>query len=966
MDAFRHESKIVANANKDEFILPPSVYPPRWDERHNVESQIIQSAMRHADTSLVRVRTTKTKTEFISTLVCRRGICYRNNTGKENNHTRNLQSHHYKEGVKIDTIVNKSTSSRGPQGKAEPRRTKTNRPDSESICSFHIQLRLKEGKYWYMKYDTLDRGEHNHIRIPFEEQHRRMSTHTEEERRQAALFSQLTPSSSAQALTGSLTGTLPPTRHQLYHNQYTQEGSQQKLSQAQELILYLKQEVSNRKKRYVALFHEVSETSLLAISKYDLKRIANSLQQETPLNDPLMVSLETPDENGMITATNVAVNNEQDKVGLGEALHSIRKNLQVGKKVLLAVAWSREDERTLFSKFPEVMMIDVTMGTNSQGLPEAVICCPGPDMKIYTPVRAFLPSQCKWVFGWIWGTAIPILLGKNNLRRTQLVLSDGDCKIYNAFEEHRSQTYPSAVHGLCIFHLVTKPITDAGYKLRNRENALVQDQIATFKHWVFTWMKIGGVECEEEFQTSHGMLIKWLSSFRLEGNSLRNFGRAHDSLDHNSRELEKMLLTIMNHKAKWFFPSRKHLLHLQQKTTSALEGVFSTTKSLPGKKVTPNMTLLNSVRTQDLQVSNQMNELQRQWQIDVDSTPLWTNTKSALELTTMAESLKQAIMLQSTYYYVRFKDSEGTIELIRKEQNGVFCHECNNTQTDFCGTCFSQSPIPKWRRVRTISFAKCSDDLHAVHCSCLHNDGYPCRHIAAITEILPGHFIPRYHKKYISYFGEPGYEVLSQYYQPRLKDRRFLVSNSERDRIIEKARDNCCLFPMNFWNIPKVQCLQRTNRGMIPHQLIDLREEASPNKFQPTFSQGELSQEIGDATDRHRQEPQSPFVPMTGSFFHDSMAMIQMLSSYASRNARVRDEISAVLRKAYLDSMQIAQQNFPMNDQSHSEYLDLYPESDKRKKDVRIRAAGEPRKQSEKKKKKSDVNADNCTFNLNM
>ena len=87
---------------------------------------------------------------------------------------------------------------------------------------------------------------------------------------------------------------------------------------------------------------------LLAISKYDSRRIANSLQQDTPLNDPLMVLLEASDEHGTIQATNVAVNNEQDKVGLGEALHSIRKNLQVGKKVLRAVAWGREDERMLF------------------------------------------------------------------------------------------------------------------------------------------------------------------------------------------------------------------------------------------------------------------------------------------------------------------------------------------------------------------------------------------------------------------------------------------------------------------------------------------------------------------------------------------------------------------------------------------------------------------------------------------
>ena len=770
MVIFKYESKVLARCDQDELILPTSIYPPAWDQRDKLESKIMDSALRNADTCLVRARSTLTQTERISHLLCKRGVCYRSKKDKENIMVPGGHPPLYKQGVKLDALVNKQAASRGPQGKAEPRRTKTSKPTPEDLCMFSLQLCLKKGKYWYLKYDTTNRGIHNHMRIPFEEQHRRMETRSQEERNQVAIFSSLTHAGSAQALSQSLFGTLPPSKNQLYYNQQLHDGTLGKLSQAQELIQYLNHEVDKGQKKYIALFHEVTKTSLLAISKYELRRVASSCRIVDEQYSDLMLSVEAPNEGGKIETTTLPVTNEKDRFGLGEALHSIRNSLQVGKKVLLAVAWSREDERKLFTKFPEVIMIDVTMGTNSQGLPEAVICCPGPDMKMYTPVRAFLPSQCNWVFGWLWGTALPTLLGSEKLTRTQLVLSDGDCKIYNSFEEHRSKFYPNAVHALCIFHLVTKPITDAGSKFLMKDNSFVKDQIATFKQWVFTWMKIGGVESEHEFNKSHELLMNWLSSFREQNICQKHFGSAQKALEHNSRQLEEMLLTIMNHKQKWFFPSRKHLLHLQQKSTSALEGVFSTTKSLSGKSVTPNMTLLTSVKTQDLQAQNRMNELRRQWQLDIEATPLWANTTSAKELTTMAESLKQAISMEKNNYDMRVGPKGRSIELLRKKQKGIFCHECNNCYAEFCGTCFMQSPIPKWRRVRTISFDHVSSDLYAVHCTCLHNDGYPCRHFASLTEILAGHFIPRYHKKYISFFGEPGYEELTEHYRARLID----------------------------------------------------------------------------------------------------------------------------------------------------------------------------------------------------
>ena len=103
-------------------------------------------------------------------------------------------------------------------------------------------------------------------------------------------------------------------------------------------------------------------------------------------------------------------------------------------------------------------MIDVTYGTNSEGRPLGLTACVDADMKSFTPLRAFMPSECSWVFRWIWETAIPTLLGRQNLTRVQLVLSDGDAKIYEQFNQVQKELYPNACHGLCIFHLIVPPL----------------------------------------------------------------------------------------------------------------------------------------------------------------------------------------------------------------------------------------------------------------------------------------------------------------------------------------------------------------------------------------------------------------------------------------------------------------------------------------------------------------------------
>ena len=184
--------------------------------------------------------------------------------------------------------------------------------------------------------------------------------------------------------------------------------------------------------------------------------------------------------------------------------------------------------------------------------------------------------------------------------------------------------------------------------------------------------------------------------------------------------------------------------------------------------------------------------------------------------------------------------------------------------------------------------------------------------------------------------------------------------------MITKAGEAGRKLTVKYWDIPSTLCIQRTSKGLIPHQVINKEKEETPTKCQATFSQGGLSQEIGLGHPSPFPTGQQMYV--SGNFYHDTMAMAQILSGYASRDHRVRDEMTAIIRNAFKDAMQVAHCYFPMNPQTQSEYMDLFPESDNRKKDIRIRAAGEPKRQT--KKSKTNANDEKSTevqtFSLNM
>lgn len=140
-----------------------------------------------------------------------------------------------------------------------------------------------------------------------------------------------------------------------------------------------------------------------------------------------------------------------DKLALSDILIAVSKKREItpGQKILLALAWCREDEARLFEMFPEVLMFDVTHGTNNEKRPLGIFASIDQNFEVCTPMRIFMPNECQWTMSWIIGAALPNILGKEPLDRTQIFLCDGDSKIYRSYDQHKEEVMPNSEQICC-------------------------------------------------------------------------------------------------------------------------------------------------------------------------------------------------------------------------------------------------------------------------------------------------------------------------------------------------------------------------------------------------------------------------------------------------------------------------------------------------------------------------------------
>jgi hypothetical protein len=115
-----------------------------------------------------------------------------------------------------------------------------------------------------------------------------------------------------------------------------------------------------------------------------------------------------------------------------------------------------------------------------------------------------------------------------------------------------------------------------------------------FKLWLFSWMGIGGVETVDEYHTSHKHLCIWLHSFANQASHLQ----------HNAQVLREFLLQRIDpFMSRLSLHGRNRRLTLNHKTTSPLESINQSLKKNSAIVVHPNMSLLQSFRTQEDQAN---------------------------------------------------------------------------------------------------------------------------------------------------------------------------------------------------------------------------------------------------------------------------------------------------------------------------------------------------------------------------
>ena len=478
-------------------------------------------------------------------------------------------------------------------------------------------------------------------------------------------------------------------------------------------------------------------------------------------------------------------------------------------------------------------MLDVTFGINNEGHPLAVSVAINGKMESFSPLHCFMPSQCQWVFSWIIGTAMPKLFGCDTLHRMQLFLTDGDQRMYNSFDEHQRTLYPNAKHGLCIYHLVTKGLECLKPKLLDMDTAEVQDLVHTFKTWVFSWMGLSGVESEDEFNLSKRMLDDWLWD-TYESDDLPKAVRE------NAVTLGSFLWkNLLYHKPRWFFPDRKFHLSLNQKTTSKVETLNQTMKYKASKIVKPNMTMLQSLQSQDAQCKARMDAYKRSLMLDYQKTPLWANSPTVKKVSTICESQIHQCNIEASNYLCK-PVSEIKISVVRKPNTAAaFCSEC--TSSKICEKCVATSPVPLFKRKRIIQFrATDEENLLEVVCSCPYyaTYGIPCRHFVALLQVQPHHVHIRWHIDYAALFGRKGFENHLPLFEKRQFDARLKVTKAEKElmfinanKLWEESRSHSL---EELFQAPLSQCFQKSATGIISHPL---QEITSPELGMVTQSQ---------------------------------------------------------------------------------------------------------------------------------
>jgi len=412
------------------------------------------------------------------------------------------------------------------------------------------------------------------------------------------------------------------------------------------------------------------------------------------------------------------------------------------KKLLLAVAWSTDSMRAMFAKFPETMAGDITFQTNSERRPLWNFSGKTSSNKTYTALCAFLPSQARWCFDWVYRFALPAILPREALNRITLFITDGDDKLYDPYIELISQLFPNARHALCVWHLIDRGLRR---KLSTRNSSAEWERVyLEMTTWLYSWSQ--EVESDDEFRVSFSLFSLWLERpSTVEALTPANICALRDYIQ----------VSMLPLREKWLQNEQRHSCRsFDQRTSNIVESEHAamTTSSLGPRPCFP---INRSCKVLSDFHDSRLADKKKASAVALDQLP----TKGCIP-GLHGEVVQYAADLAIAQY-----DARGNYVMLRVHTSTfyVLLHVLPNAGEDIV--------IPRFWRTRVVRIVEVDEKAFLV-CSCnLHKRlGITCRHIYAILDRVPdsADVIVRWHKLFAFFYFEDS--VFTQLYRDAERD----------------------------------------------------------------------------------------------------------------------------------------------------------------------------------------------------
>lgn len=405
-------------------------------------------------------------------------------------------------------------------------------------------------------------------------------------------------------------------------------------------------------------------------------------------------------------------------------------------EILLAIAIITDEQRRFLELYPEYIAADVTEQTNAERRPLFLLAGKNASNETVTCFQAYLPSLCRWVFHWLWSTAVPKLCGRRFMQRNRVIATDGDVNEYGALTDLFDTLYTKTSHRLCAFHLIRQGMRSQRVALlRGTCTSIGSEFFDTVVGWIWSWTD--SIESEEEYKVSLSVLSSFLSSKKVKeemGNEaslkLMNF-------------LKRSILVHVERMAYFRFRSVRCF---GNRTTNPVEIEAGQLKTHSGG-TRPNFAIVKSFEAMySLNELRGMNKLQRRAK-EADSNVMGIKP----EYRVLFDKLHKNAAFEVIYHYER----RSSYVLLRVSLTLFYVKLRTDADIGDDRAVSDDDPrpamVPRFKRTRIVHLASIGQHYY-LSCSCQQYEEYgiPCSHVFLVSNKMPmpDNVAIRWHKSY--------------------------------------------------------------------------------------------------------------------------------------------------------------------------------------------------------------------------